>query len=297
MGVYRTGFTDDEGTYMGLAEGAESFSLVVISSLAYSKHILGVVLHYILGNEFFREFKLLFLFFSYSLFYERVLKGESMLALFFGVFLWPYAYIAGTFLRDDLVVSLLMLIGVVLVALKNAFSLPKLLLLIFLLLLLYIARSYWAGILSVAIFVHWFFRGRKVKIRKKTSYLLAIIFIVLILQVASKEYLSYNFNLVDIFLSPVPWKIGLNSSGVLLYENLIAYWFIFIIKFLLVYLLLVELLQRRLRYCDSIFYYGIFWILVVQSMSILNGPRQTTILLGLLMMGFYRSRHNDDFVE
>ena len=70
-----------------------------------------------------------------------------------------------------------MLIGVVLVALKNAFSLPKLLLLIFLLLLLYIARSYWAGILSVAIFVHWFFRGRKVKIRKKTSYLLSIIFI------------------------------------------------------------------------------------------------------------------------
>jgi hypothetical protein len=117
-------------------------------------------------------------------------------------------------------------------------------------------------------------------------YLATVFFSLLFLPYTDERFLSYNFNVFDIVFSPLPWKLGSLERGVLFYESLPAYWILFLAKIIVALIFFEQILWNNLKFRDSNFNLAVFLLLTVQTMSILDGPRQTTMLLGFLLMGF-----------
>ena len=288
MGLMRTSLTDDEMTYIGFVNDSSSLQEVIAISLAFTTHIGGVITHYLLGDDGYLVFKLAVLILSYVWFDNLFMKNRSYYSILFIFFLLPYAYLAGTYLRDDLIVSLLLLLFSLSIRVQYKPISSKLAILV-VLSALYFFRSYWAIIILILVLLHYLVK------KVRFYYLYSILVVMLFLPFVRNPFVESNFNIVDYIFSPLPWKIGIANVDVGLYENVLAYWFLFLIKIFIFISLIQEIIYNRISIVKNPMIFSVFILFIVQNMTVLNGPRQTTILLGLIVASLRANRPSKTF--
>lgn len=278
LGLNRTEYTDDEKIYLELLNyNSENIQDFFMYALSFSSNVFHLILMKISGSYFY-FLKFFFLLFSWYLIDTQLKIKKLQFRKFLPLFLFPYFFISGTFLRDDIIVTIILLI--IYVYLKYENNKIKFFYLSLLLIALYFSRFYWM-IIYTALITFLILK------KNKKWLVISLIPITYLLLSYGNEYYQYygsqiyeftnlNFNVFKFLYSPIPWKI---SSEVGLYENIPAYWLLFVFKLFITFILI----SKKIKVKNWTLFYLTFPILIFQNITFLNGPRQTTIFIGLFM--------------
>ena len=269
LGLNRLEYTDDEKTFLEIINyDSQTIRDFVLYALGYSSNISHLLLIKITGS-YFNIIKFLLLFITWLLIDNEFRNKCLKFRIFFPFFLMPYFYISGTFLRDDLLVVIVLLI--VFVSLKYESKIKYIYFLILLTILFY-SRFYWSIIFLISILY--------INLKNNRIFLLALIppFFYILLKFGNQfsDFFYFNPNIMKIIYSPLPWKI---NPDVGLYESIPAYWLLFTIKIMLTF----SLISKKIRIKNWNLFYLSIPILIFQNITLLNGPRQTTIFIGLFL--------------
>jgi hypothetical protein len=272
------GLADDELYYIDLSESIYSgfdinnLNESILNSFAVaradSRNFLWVLILACFKNSLdLLLFLRIFLIFIAIEIITREYKFSLTQYLFLLLYCWPFFYYSFTFLRDDILICLL-----IIVIFKN-FNLIGYLLLCT---LVFSLRFYWGLGLGVVIL-------DKLNFFKKRSWLVffAPLGVFFLLDFFKNIDFSY-FDLSEIakvplrfLFSPLPWQISPSTSG--LYENIFLYSVHFIVGILLMSLLLITVnfgsLFCNIKYSGFIlFVFGL-----IQYVTVLAGPRQVIL--------------------
>lgn len=274
LGLTRPEYTDDEKFYLEiLSFNSENVQEFILNALSFSSNVFHLIIMKISGSYFYL-IKFFFLLFSWFLIDKQFDSKGLKFRKFLPFFLFPYFFISGTLLRDDIIVGIVLLI--IYVYIKHDNNKLKFFYLSLLLIALYFSRFYWMIIYTALI---------TFLILKKNKKWLAICIIPIVYLIFNfMEYYgeliynfrNLNFNIFKFLYSPIPWKI---SSDVGLYESIPAYWLLFSIKLFLTF----ALISKKVIIKNWTLLYMTLPILIFQNITLLNGPRQTTFLIGLFL--------------
>jgi hypothetical protein len=269
LGLNRSSITDDELTYLKIVEfKSENISAFIMHALSYSSNIGHLILMKLSGS-YYNLIKFFTLLLSWFLLDNEFKFKNIQFRKCFPFFLFPYFFISGTFLRDDLIISVVLLIVYVILKFDNN---KKYIYLTVLLLILFYLRFYWSLIICLVL-LFLVFRKKKILL---FFLIIPIIYYIHIFGVNFSDFFRFNPNVFKFFYSPIPWKI---QAGVEAYESTVAYWLLFTLKLFLT----LALLGKKVRIKNWNLVYLALPILVFQNFTELNGPRQTTIFIGLFL--------------
>jgi hypothetical protein len=110
LGLIRPEYTEDERTYLELLNfNSDNIQEFLLHALTYSTHVFHIVLMKISGSYFY-FIKFCFLLSSWFLLDKEFNSKGLYFRKLFPLFLIPYFFISGTFLRDDIIVGIVLLI-------------------------------------------------------------------------------------------------------------------------------------------------------------------------------------------
>ena len=269
LGLNRLEYTDDEKTYLAILNyNSENIRDFTLHALSYSSNISHLILMKISGS-YFNLIKFFFLFSSWILLDKEFKHKGLQFRKLFPFFLFPYFFISGTLLRDDLIVAIVLLIVYVSLKYENK---VKYIYFLILLTVLFYTRFYWALIILASII----FLNFKTNKKWLVIFIPPLTYVLFNYGNQFSEFINVNFNILKFLYSPIPWKI---SSGVGIYESIPAYWLLFTLKLLLTF----ALFSKKVRIKIWNLFYLSLPILIFQNITVLNGPRQTTIFIGLFL--------------